>query len=67
MAASLHVAAAISNLIAMEYQPVMLEIMNRFLKQPIICERGVFQMPAGPGLGIEINEYALSTYAKEYT
>ena len=66
IAASLHVAAAIQNLIAMEYQPVMLEMTNRFLKQPIMCEKGMFRVPAGPGLGIEIDEDALSHYAKEY-
>ena len=66
IAASLHVAAAIRNLVALEYQPLMLELANRFLKKPILCDKGLFSVPTAPGLGIEIDEAALTQYAKEY-
>ena len=60
IAASLQVAAAIPNLLFQEYQPVMLDISNRFLKQPLKCASGYFELPKGPGLGIELNEEALA-------
>ena len=66
IAASLQLAAATQNHMAMEYQPIMLELANRWLKKPILCEKGAFTLPSGPGLGIEIDEDALSPYAKEY-
>ena len=62
IAASVHVAASISNLIFQEYQPLMLEASNRFLKRPIVCEEGYFHLPKAPGLGIEIDEDALAQY-----
>ena len=62
IAASIHVAAATPKLLFQEYQPVMLEVSNRFLKHPMVCEEGHFHLPEGPGLGIEINEEALAQY-----
>ena len=59
MAASLQVAAALPNLLFQEYQPVMLEVANKLLKRPIVCEGGAFQLPEGPGLGIEVDKEAL--------
>lgn len=66
IAASLQVAAATRNFIAMEYQPVMLQLANRFLKTPMRCESGKFTLPNKPGLGIEIDENSLARYAREY-
>jgi len=62
IAASLQVGAAIPNLIFVEYQPVMLEMANRVLRRPLICEAGEFVLPEGPGLGIEIDEAALTPF-----
>jgi L-alanine-DL-glutamate epimerase-like enolase superfamily enzyme len=50
----------------MEYQPVMLQLANRFLKTPMRCENGKFTLPNKPGLGIEIDENSLARYAREY-
>ena len=62
IAASIHVALAIPNLIFQEYQPLMLGLSNQFLKRPIVCEEGHFRLPEGSGLGIEMDEDALSQY-----
>ena len=62
IAASIHIASAIPNLIYQEYQPMMLELSNQFLKHPLICKAGYFHLPKGPGLGIEIDEEALSKF-----
>ena len=62
ISASIHMAMSIPNLIYQEYQPLMLELSNRFVKQPIICEDGHFLLPEGPGLGIEMDEEVLSQY-----
>jgi galactonate dehydratase len=62
IAASLHVAAAIPNLLYQEYQPVMTDLANEFVVRPIICRRGAFDLPAGSGLGIEMNEQALEPH-----
>jgi L-alanine-DL-glutamate epimerase-like enolase superfamily enzyme len=40
----------------MEYQPVSLEVSNSFLRKPIVCKAGYFNLPDGPGLGIEVDE-----------
>ena len=62
IAASLHVAAAIPNLLFQEFQPVMLELANALLERPIVCQAGAFQLPEGPGLGIELDEEGLKPY-----
>jgi L-alanine-DL-glutamate epimerase-like enolase superfamily enzyme len=62
IAASLHVAAAIPNLLFQEFQPVMLELSNTLLKRPIVCLAGAFHLPQGPGLGIELDEEGLKPY-----
>jgi L-alanine-DL-glutamate epimerase-like enolase superfamily enzyme len=56
ISASLHVAAAIPNLFMVEYQPPVFELANMLLKTPLICEGGIYQVPTGPGLGIELDE-----------
>lgn len=59
ISASLHVAAAIPNLFMLEYQPPVFEIANMFLKSPLVCHAGQYEIPSGVGLGIEIDEYRL--------
>jgi galactonate dehydratase len=62
IAASLQVAATIPHCLYQEYQPTVTEVANRFLKTPLVCEQGYFELPAGPGLGIELDEAALRAY-----
>ena len=59
IAASIQVAAAIPNLYLLEYQPPVFEIANAFLKSPLVCERGNYEIPHGAGLGIEVDEIRL--------
>jgi galactonate dehydratase len=37
-------------------------VANRFLRTPLVCDQGHFELPAGPGLGIELDEDALRAY-----
>lgn len=59
IAASLHVSAALPNLLTTEYQPRQLRVANTVLRRALRCEAGSYDLPAGPGLGIEIDEDAL--------
>ena len=60
IAASLHSAAAIPNLYLLEYQPPVFEIANLLLAEPLTCANGRYQLPRGPGLGVELDEKRLS-------
>lgn len=60
MAATWHVAAAIPNFFVQEYQPVMLELFNPWLVEPLRLENGELVVPTGPGLGIEIDEVRMA-------
>jgi galactonate dehydratase len=62
IAASLQVAATIPHCWYQEYQPLVTEVANRFLRTPLVCEEGHFELPAGPGLGIDFDEAALRTW-----
>ena len=62
IAATLHVSAAIRNFYILEYQPTVLEQANNLLKQPIVCERGRYLLPEGPGLGVDIDETKLQEH-----
>jgi L-alanine-DL-glutamate epimerase-like enolase superfamily enzyme len=59
IAASIQAAAAIPNLWMLEYQPPVFELANTLLVEPLVCEAGAFQLPPGPGLGVEIDEAKL--------
>ena len=63
IAASIHYAAALPNLLILEYQPAMFALANRYLRQPLVCEAGAYHLPTGPGLGIEVDEAALRRHA----
>lgn len=52
-AASLHAAAALPNLPMHEYQHSIFDRNLRYVKTTMRCENGMFQLPEGPGLGIE--------------
>lgn len=55
IAASLHAAAAIENLLTVEYQPTQLAAAHPFLRADIDVDGGYYRVPQGPGLGIEVN------------
>jgi L-alanine-DL-glutamate epimerase-like enolase superfamily enzyme len=56
IAATLHLAASLPNLLFIEYQPTMHALANTLLEQPILCENGFMTLPEGPGLGITFQE-----------
>ena len=60
LAATYQVASALPNFLIQEYQPVMLEVFNDWLKSPIVLSEGEILIPDGPGLGIEIDEEKMS-------
>lgn len=60
LAASLQVAAAMAHVSLAEYQPVVLDAANTLLRAPIRCEAGLFPIPQGPGLGIELDDDAVT-------
>jgi D-galactarolactone cycloisomerase len=59
LAAGLQYAAAIENLEVFEYQPTTLPHANRILADPIGLDGSSFRLPAGPGLGIAVDEQAV--------
>ncbi|WP_338869165.1 mandelate racemase/muconate lactonizing enzyme family protein [Spirosoma sp. SC4-14] len=52
-AASLHVSAALPNLVYHEYQHSIFDKNLRYLRGNMRCEEGFFYLPDGPGLGVE--------------
>lgn len=62
IAASLHLGASLPDCRYQEFQPLVHTVANRFLKSPLVCEGGYYDVPTGPGLGIEIDEEVLSRY-----
>jgi galactonate dehydratase len=63
VAAAVHYAAAVPNCSLLEYNPTVLEMANRFLKEPLIVRDACYAVPQTPGLGIEIDEAQLSAIA----
>jgi len=62
-AASAHLAAAIPNLVIMEYWIGENPMGNAVLRRPLVLEDGMLVVPTGPGLGLEIDEAALLRHA----
>lgn len=58
-AASIHIGAATRNFLFTEFFYPDLPIYDEILKEPLPFSRGNFDLPAGPGLGIDFNEEAL--------
>ncbi|WP_309121151.1 mandelate racemase/muconate lactonizing enzyme family protein [Paenibacillus sp.] len=63
-AATLHLSAAIPNFHILEFQPSVLPVANKLLKQPIACEKGFYALREAPGLGVEIDEEKLRSWMK---
>lgn len=59
LAATVQVAAAIPNLSIMEHQPLMYELGNRMLNEPLVCRSGAYELPTAPGLGVVVDEGTL--------
>ncbi|MEV0624190.1 mandelate racemase/muconate lactonizing enzyme family protein [Nonomuraea sp. NPDC050404] len=55
LAAGLHVSAALGNLAFFEYQPTTCEVAGAILTAPLAGGPGGFPLPAGPGLGVEVD------------
>ena len=53
IAASIQLAAALPNLYLLEYQPPVVELANSLLQTPLVARAGQFEIPEGPGLGVE--------------
>jgi galactonate dehydratase len=62
IAASLQLGASIPDCRYQEYQPFVHAVANRFIKMPLVCDQGYYELPTGPGFGIELDEAALSQY-----
>ncbi len=56
IAAALHYAAALDNCDLAEYNPQVLSVANRLLREPLGLDDGAYAVPSSPGLGIEVLE-----------
>jgi galactonate dehydratase len=59
-AAAIHFAAAVSNCSLLEYNPSVLDMANRFLREPLVIRDACYAVPQTPGLGVEIDEDRLA-------
>jgi galactonate dehydratase len=62
IAAALHVAAAIPNLMLVECNPKVWQVAEQLLKASLPVGAGVVGIPDGTGLGVEIDEEKLQKY-----
>ncbi|MEX2264340.1 MAG: mandelate racemase/muconate lactonizing enzyme family protein [Bryobacteraceae bacterium] len=63
VAAALHFAAAVPECRLTEYNPLVLDVANRFLQDPLELKDASYLVPQGPGLGVEIVEAELARAA----
>ena len=66
MAATWQVAAALPDFVIQEHQPKMMPAANRVLREPLIERDGQLQLPARPGLGVDVDEDAVLENAIEH-
>lgn len=59
-AATIHASACMPNFRIMEYIPVPERV--NVLKEPLLMKNGAFELPKGPGLGIELNKEVFQDY-----
>jgi galactonate dehydratase len=67
IAAALHVSATARTLLRMETNPQILAIAQRFLEKPLSGNQSEFDLPAVPGLGIDLKEELLQPYQVKVT
>lgn len=65
-AATLHYSAALGNLHMVEYQGKLMESINASLKSPFTVESGAVAVPEGHGLGVTLDEDAVSPHWSEH-
>lgn len=65
-AASIHVAAAVSNFLMYEYQPNALRMSAEYTHASFRLESGHMLVPDDPGLGVEIDERTMMRYVTEH-
>ncbi|GAA3873180.1 mandelate racemase/muconate lactonizing enzyme family protein [Streptomyces sedi] len=63
LAAGLHVGAAVEDLLVFEYQPTSTEVGQRVLRTPLEVRPDHFPLPAGPGLGVDVDEQVVRDLA----
>ena len=63
IAAALQFAAASSNVGLAEYNPAVFSVANRYLDRPLEVDGAKYLVPAGPGLGVELDESAVRAVA----
>lgn len=61
-AASLHLAAATDNTLLMEIKPLPSPMQDELVTNPIHAVGGRVHVPAGPGLGVEVDEAVVRRY-----
>jgi L-alanine-DL-glutamate epimerase-like enolase superfamily enzyme len=65
-AASIHVSAALSNFLIYEYQPNALRASASYSQVAFRLEKGQMTVPNEPGLGVSIDEQAMSKFVTEH-
>lgn len=60
-AATWQVASTLPNFWVQEFQPVMLDLFNPWLAEPLRLEGGTLAVPTGPGLGIDVDEARIAS------
>ena len=63
----MQLAICLPNLLFVEYQPAMHRLANRFLIDPIVCENGELHVSEQHGLGITLNEEAITPFVTQTT
>ena len=66
MAATWQVAAALPGTLPQEHQHDLFSTVNAVLKTPLIEERGRLQVPLRPGIGVEVDEEAITKLSVEH-
>lgn len=65
LAAGLHVSAAIQDFLVFEYQPTSTKVGEAILHRALDTMSNGFNLPSGPGLGIDVDETKIRSLAKE--
>lgn len=67
LAAGLHVCAAVEEVPFFEFQPTTFEVAQRILSTPLPGGPNGFDLPSGPGLGIEVDRDVVEAAARDWT